>query len=150
EPLHGAAFDLALDERRVDRPADVEALVEALYDDFACLVVDLDLGRAGRVRDRGVGREVDLARLRFDDRRIRLQLRADTGDQLAVTPRRRRGHVRDGDLLLRRAARDHLAVDDLEVGRVDLELLRGDLEQLLARVPGRLQHRVSGDERRAR
>src|SRR5439155_27279908 len=114
EPLHGAAFDLALDERRVDRPADVEALVEALHDDFARLVVDLDLGRAGRVRDRGVGREVDLAGLRLDDRRVRLQLRADAGDQLAVAPRRRRGHLRDGDLLPRLAPRGHLPVADLD------------------------------------
>ena len=56
EALHGAALDLPFDKRRVDGPADVEALPELLHEHLAGLVVDLDLGRARGVRDRGVGR----------------------------------------------------------------------------------------------
>ena len=88
--------------------------------------------------------------LRLDDRRVRLQLGAGAGDQLAVAPRRSGGHVGHADLLLRCALRDHLTVDDLEVGRIDLELLAGDLEDLLAHVLGRLLDRLAGDERRPR
>ena len=69
-----AALDLTLDERRVDRPADVEALDEPRHAHLARLVVDLDLGRAGGVRDRGVRRQVDAARLGIHDRRVGLQL----------------------------------------------------------------------------
>ncbi len=78
-------------------------------------------------------RGVDPAGLRLHDRRVRVQVGAGAGDQLAVHPGRRCGDVRDADLLLRRALGDHLAVDDVEVLRLDLELLRRDLEQLLAR-----------------
>src|SRR6478609_11635412 len=51
EAHQSAALDLALDQRRVDRAADVEALPEMLDADLAGLVVDLDLGGAGGVRD---------------------------------------------------------------------------------------------------
>ena len=60
EALHRAALDLPFHERRVDGAADVEALPELLHEHLACLVVDLDLGCAGGVRDGGVGRRVDL------------------------------------------------------------------------------------------
>ncbi len=86
----------------------------------------------------------------LDDRRERLQLGAGAGDQLAVGPGRRGGDVGHADLLLRRALRDHLAVDDLEVGRIDLELLAGDLEDLLPHALGGLLRRLARDERRAR
>src|SRR5439155_8301629 len=144
-----AARDLALDERRVDRPADVETRPEVLDPDLARLVVDLDLGCAGRVRDGRVGWAVDAARLRVDDRRVRLQLGARAGDQLAVRPGRGCRNVGNADLLLRRALRDYLAVDHVQVLGRDLELLRGDLEQLRAGVRGRFQDGVPGDERRA-
>ena len=147
EALHGAPLDLPLDEGGVDGEPDVVDLDEARHAHHAGLVVDLHLGRAGRVRDRGVGGKVDLAGLGVDDRRERLQLRARPGDQLAVRPRRRGGHVRDGDLLLRRALCQHLAVDDLEVGRVDLELLARDVEDPLANALGCLLDRLAGDER---
>src|SRR5262249_30355397 len=127
EAHQGAALDLALDEGRVDRPPDVEALPQVLDPDLAGLVVDLDLRGAGRVGDRRVRGAVDLAGLRLDDRRVRVQVRAGAGDQLAVRPGRRRGDVGDADLLLRGALGDHLSVDDLEVVRRDLELLGGDL-----------------------
>ena len=44
----------------------------------------------------------------------------------------------------------HLAVGDLEVARVDLELLRRDLEHLLPRPLRRVAHGVAADERAAR
>ena len=96
-----------------------------------------------------MGREVDLARLRVDDRRVRLELGAGAGDELAVAPCRGRGDVADAELRLRSALRDHLAVDDLEVGGVDLHLLAGDLEDLLLHLERRLLGRLAGDERRA-
>ena len=43
----------------------------------------------------------------------------------------------------------HLAVDDLEIGRVDLHLLAGDLEDLLLHLERGLLGRLPGDERRA-
>ena len=150
EAHQGAALDLALDQRRVDRPPDVEALPQVVDADLAGLVVDLDLRRAGGVGDRGVRRAVDLAGLGLDDRRVRVQVCACPGDQLAVRPRRRCGDVWHADLLLRGALGDHLAVDDLEVVRRDLELLGRDLEQLLLGAQGRLLDRLAGDEGRAR
>ena len=95
-------------------------------------------------------RDVDPAGLGVHDRRERLELRARAGDQLAVGPGRRRRDVRHRDRALRRTLGHHLAVDDLEVGRVDLELLARDLEDLLARLLGCLLDRPSRDERRAR
>ena len=94
-----------------------------------------------------MGREVDLARLGLDDRGVRLQLGTGSGEELAVAPGRRGGHVGNADLLLWRTLRDHLAVDDLEVGGVDLELLAGDLEDLLADVLRRLLDSLTRDER---
>src|SRR6188472_505959 len=150
EALDGTALYLALDERRVDRAADVVDLDQARHPDDAGLVVDLDLGRAGGVRDRGVGRAVDLPRLGVDDRREVLELRPGARDQLAVRPRRRGGDVGNGDLLLRRALGQHLAVHDLEVGGVDLELLARDVEDPLPDSLGRLLDRLARDERRTR
>ena len=56
-------------QRRVDRAADVVDLHELHDDDLARLVVDLDLGDAGRVRDRGVRLDLDLAGRVVDGRR---------------------------------------------------------------------------------
>src|SRR5262245_33769999 len=81
-----AALDLALDQRRVDRPADVEALPEVLDRHLAGLVVDLDLRGAGGVRDGRVGRKVDLAGLRLDDGGVRVQLGAGARDELTMRP----------------------------------------------------------------
>ena len=97
-----------------------------------------------------MGREIDLPGLGLDDRRVRLQLSAGAGDQLSVGPRRRGRDVGHADLLLRRALGEHLAVDDLEVGRIDLELLAGDLEDLLAHVDGGLLGSLARHERRPR
>ena len=55
---------------------------------------------------------------------------------------------RDGDLLLQGALRDHLAVDDLEVGGVDLQLLAAISSSFCAF--DRLANGVAGDEGRAR
>src|SRR5439155_6641838 len=60
------------------------------------------------------------------------------------------GHVRDGDLLLRRALRDDLAVDDLEIVGIDLELLARDLENSLSHLERGLLRGLARDERRAR
>ena len=150
EPLHRATFDLSLHERRVDRLAHVVALPEARHRDNSGLLVDLDLCCARGVGDGRVGRQIDLARLGLDDRGERLQLCAGPGEQLAIAPGRCRGHVGNADLLLRRTLRDHFTVDDLEVGRVDLELLAGDLEDLLTDVLGRLLDGLAGNERCAR
>ena len=150
ESHHRPALDLPLNERRVDRAADVEALYEPEHGHLAGLVVHLDLRRTGRVRDRGVGREVDLPGPGVDDRRVGFELGAGAGDELAVPERRRARDVCDRHLLLRRALRDHVTVDDLEVGGVDLHLLGRHVEDLLPHLLGRLQHRVPGDERRAR
>ena len=91
-------------------------------------------------------RQVDATRLGIHDRRIGIQMRPGAGDQLAVRPGCRDGDVGDGDLRLRRSLRGHHAVLDLEVGRVDLELLARDLEKLRLGALGRLLHRHAGDE----
>jgi hypothetical protein len=150
EALHGATLDLTLDESRVDRLADVEALDEPRHLHLARLVVHLDLGRAGGVRDRCVRRQIDATRLRIHDRRVRVQMRTGTGDQLAVRPGGRDGDVGDGDLLLRSSLRGDHSVLDLEIGSVDLELLARDLQQLRLGALGRLLHGHPGDERRPR
>ena len=150
EALDRPALDLTLDVRRVDRQPDVVALPEPRHGDDPGLVVHLDLGCARCVRDRRVRRDVDPAGLGVHDRRERLELRARAGDQLAVGPGRRRRDVRHRDRALRGALGHDLAVDDLEVGRVDLELLARDLEDLLARLLGCLLDRPSRDEGRAR
>ena len=64
-----AALDLSLDERRVDRAADVVDLHHLLDDDFSGLVVDLDLGDARGVRDRRMRFDLDLAGRVVDCRR---------------------------------------------------------------------------------
>ena len=84
---HGAALDLALDERRVDGAAHVVALDEARDANLAGLVVDLDLGDARRVGDRGVGIELDGAGLGVD-RGVGLESCARAGDELAEAPGR--------------------------------------------------------------
>ena len=95
-------------------------------------------------------RQVNLPGLRLHDRRVRLQLRAGAGDQLTVGPGCRGSHIRDADFLLRRALGQDLAVDDLEVGGVDLELLAGDLEDLRAHRESGLLRGLARDERGAR
>src|SRR5207253_10092043 len=86
---------------------------------------------AGSVRDRRVRLDLHLPGGVVDVGE-RLQRGRGAADQLAVVVRRRAGDVRDADRLLRRALGRHLAVRDLEVARVDLELLRGDVEDPLA------------------
>ena len=80
----------------------------------------------------------------------RLERRPVAGDELAVDVRRGARDVGHGDLAVRRALRQDLALDDLEVVRRDLELLGGDVEDPLLRLLGREAHGVAADERAAR
>ena len=127
DALRRAAAHLSLDERGVERAADVlrDHVAEQL--DLAGLAVDADVREVRRDRRRA-------ARLR----------RAAVPLDRLVAPAEAERLLRDlldGDRAVGRADRADDAVDDLEVVGRDLELLRGGREQLLARRLGRAQHR---------
>ena len=89
-------MDLALDERRVDRPADVVGLDQFQDPNFPGLVVDLDLGDGGRVRDRRMGVEVDGTCLGIECGEG-FERSPGAGDQLALDPGGDGGDVVDAD-----------------------------------------------------
>ena len=97
DPHPGAALDLLLGHRRVDRPADLVDVVQREHLDDAGLVVDLDVGHGARVRLAGV--RVHLAGLRH---RVGALLEEDAapGDRAALLEVRGQREVDDVDLLL--------------------------------------------------
>ena len=131
----------------IARP-DVVDLHHLLDDDLTGLVVDLDLRDAGGVRDRRVRLDLHLP-VRVVHVGERLQGGRRAADQLAVVVGRRAGDVGDADLLLRGALGSDDAVRDLEICRVDLELLRCDVEDSLAHPFGGEPYGVAADERAA-
>ena len=114
--LNDAAEHLILDQRRVDRSADIldDDVVEQV--DLAGLIVHADVGEmAGdRRRDCGVGRRS----MTLDGRRVAVaQLGCD---------------LRDRSTPGGRTARSDESVDDLEIFGLHLERFRGQLREPLA------------------
>ena len=120
EPLGGAAVHLALDQRRVQRAADVLGDDVAEHGDRARVGIDADVGEVGG----------GLRGLRLGDASVALDRRVRAAEA-AGSSRRARSI---GIALAGTPTRLHRAVDDLEVLGGDLELLGGD-RRAAARAP---------------
>ncbi len=106
DPLGRPAMLLVGDERGVQGPPDILDHMVGQHGDLAGLAIDPDPGDVSRDR----WRETHLLRVRvaFD--------RRSPGSGIGPDD------LRDRDRPLRRAPRPDRAVDELEVGRIDLEL----------------------------
>ena len=144
EALRRAAVELALDDRRVERPADVlgDDVVEDV--DHAGLAIDPDVDEMRRGERRQDGR--DRAAVAFQ----RLEVGREAVERVA--------DLGQGHPALRCPLRLDRAVDQLEVADVDLEQDRGVGQDLLAQrigraldgAPGRIRDDAPAADRRAR
>ena len=123
QALRGAAVELALDDRGVERPSDVlgDDVVEDRDDAGLAIDPDVDeVGRGQRREDRRDGAALCLERL--EGRGEAVERGSDLGQRQAA---------------LRRPLRPDRSVDELEVADIDLEQQRRVGQDLLAQRVGR-------------